>query len=118
MIDEACNTILIERNKIKGVPLTLTCNKGEGGSKRDRASFIKLVARDYENEERVIVRSIGRDTTGNTSRDAAAGINSALTLFDLPGNKLKLSNQCTDAGGGGTRLDLFRKLEEVDRVKC
>ena len=30
---------------------------------------------------------------------------------------MKISHQCTDAGGGGTRIDLFRKLEEVDRVK-
>ena len=66
MIDKACNTILIERNKMKGVPLSLMCDKGEGPSRRDGASFIKLVPRYCEDEGRVIVRSIEIDTARNT----------------------------------------------------
>ena len=35
MIDRACNTLLIERNKMKGVSLSLMCSKGEGRRKID-----------------------------------------------------------------------------------
>ena len=36
---------------------------------------------------------------------------------DLPNYGLHISGQCTDAGGGGTRIGLFRNLEEVNKVR-
>ena len=53
---------------------------------------------------------IGIDTKGNTSRDAAEGIDNVIKLFDSLGKKIKFSHQCIDASGGGTRVDLFLKI--------
>ena len=63
------------------------------------------------------MRSIVIDTVDNILRGAAAGIDNTLKIFDLPNHKLEISSQYTDAGEGGTRIDLFRKLEEVDGIK-
>ena len=51
MTDEAVDTIMLEREEMKGVPLGLMCDKGEGDKKRDGASFVKLVPRfDVKNK--------------------------------------------------------------------
>ena len=112
MIDKACNKILIERNKMKGVPLRSMRGEREVQNKRDGASFIKLVARYCEDEKQLIVRSIGIDTAGSTSKDAAAGINSALKLFDSPGIKLKFqinAQMLVEAGYVSTYFGSWKK---------
>ena len=45
MIEEAVDNIIIEREEMKGIPLGLMCDKGEGEKKRNSASFVKLVPR-------------------------------------------------------------------------
>ena len=51
MTEEAVDTIMLEREEMKGVPLGLMCDKGEGDKKRDGASFVKLVPRfDVKNK--------------------------------------------------------------------
>ena len=45
MIEEGVDTIMIELDDMKGVPLGLMCDKGEGEKKRNGASFVKLVTR-------------------------------------------------------------------------
>ena len=45
MIEEAVDTIMIECDEMKGVPLGLICDKVEGEKKRNGASFVKLVPR-------------------------------------------------------------------------
>ena len=49
---------------------------------------------------------IGIQSAGNLSVDAAQGVDHALIPYDTENNRLKLSVQGTDAGGGGTRKDL------------
>ena len=96
--------------------LSLLADKGEGENKRNGASFVKLLARYDETRRRVKVTSIGIQSAGNTSIDAAEGIDHALKVYDYPDDSILLSNHGTDAGGGGTREDLLRKLHSVNRV--
>ena len=43
MVEEAIDTIIIEREDMRGIPLGVMCDKGEGEKKRNGASFVKLV---------------------------------------------------------------------------
>ena len=53
----------------------------------------------------------------NNSKSAAESISHSLKIYDNNEKRLKLSGQGTDAGGGGTREDLARELEKIDRGK-
>ena len=44
MIEEAIETVLLEREEMSDKKLTILCDKGEGMSARDGAAFVKLVA--------------------------------------------------------------------------
>ena len=96
----------MEREKIRGKMLSLMCDKGDGDKKRDGASFVKLLARYYTIQERVLVRSFGIESDGKSSIDAAEAIDHALKLYDCLGYRVCLANHGTYAGGGGTRKDL------------
>ena len=48
--------------------------------------------------------------------DAADAVDHALQIYDFDDQRVLLSNHGTDAGGGGTRRDLFLKLCDVNRV--
>ena len=96
----------------------MLADKGEGENKRNGASFVKLLARYDETRSRVKVTSVGIQSAGNTSVKAAEGIDHALQVYDYADDsRVLLSNHGTDAGGGGTREDLLRKLQSVNRVK-
>ena len=117
MIDEAVDTIYTERRDMKGLPLTLLADKGDGQSKRGTASFIKLAARMDESRNRVKVTCIGIQGAGDSSIDAATAIDHALKVYDYPDSRVLFSGHGTDAGGGGTREDLLQKLIAVNRVR-
>ena len=117
MIDEAVDTIYTERRDMKGLPLTLLADKGDGESKRGTASLIKLVARMDELRNRVKVTCIGIQGAGDSSIDAATAIDHALKVYDYPDSRMLFSGHGTDAGGGGTREDLLQKLIAVNRVR-
>ena len=117
MIDEAVDTIYTERRDMKGLPLTLLADKGDGDSKRGTASLIKLVARMDELRNRVKVTCIGIQGAGDSSIDAATAIDHALKVYDYPDSRMLFSGHGTDAGGGGTREDLLQKLIAVNRVR-
>jgi len=118
MFDEAVDTILLEKKRMKNINLTLLGDKGEDENKRGgAASFVILVAMYNAKLSRVRVTCIGIQGAGNTSVDLAVGIDHCLKVFDYGDARVKLSNHTTDAGGGGTRLDLMLKLGEVNRVK-
>ena len=117
MNDEAVDTIYTERRDMKGLPLTLLADKGDGQSKRGTAYFIKLAARMDESRNRVKVTCIGIQGAGDSSIDAATAIDHALKVFDCPDSRVLFSGHGTDAGGGGTRADLLQKLIAVNRVR-
>ena len=83
--------------------------------KRDGASFVKLVPRFDVKKQKVKATCIGIQSAGNFSVDAAQGVDHALIPYDTE-NRIQLSVQGTDAGGGGTRKDLADKLEANGRV--
>ena len=101
---------------MRGKNLSLMCDKGDGDRKRDGASFVKLLARYCTLQARVLVRSFGIESAGNSSIDAAEAIDHALKQYDCLGCRILLANHGTDAGGGGTRKDLADKLQDLDRV--
>ena len=117
MLNEAVDTIEIEKKDMRPNALSLLADKGEGENKRNGASFVKLIARYDETRSRVKVTYVGVQSAGNTSIDAAEGIDHALQVYDCSDDRILLSNHGTDAGGGGTREDLLRKLHSVNRVK-
>ena len=117
MVEEAIDTIVIEREDMKGVPLGLMCDKGEGEKKRNGASFVKLVPRFDKTTNKIKVTCIGIQSAGNFSVDAAEGVDHALKPYDHDNQLLQFEVQGTDAGGGGTRKDLADKLESRGRVK-
>ena len=117
MIEEAVDNIIIEREEMKGIPLGLMCDKGEGDKKRNGASFVKLVPRFDVKKNKVKVTCIGIHSAGNFSVDAAEGVDHALKPYDHDREPLKISVQGTDAGGGGTRKDLADKLDSRGRIK-
>ena len=86
----------------KKTSVSLMCNKGDG-SKHHGASFVKiLICWDVKNDQ-VKPIIIGSDSTGNTSEEAAEGINNLLLVFDneVKRHSVKVICQGTDAGGGG-----------------
>ena len=95
------------------LPLTLLCEKGDGRKAREGANFVKLVAKYNHDTEEVELTCIGISSTGNDSRSAAENINHCLLMYDTENDKIFLVSQGTDVGGGATREDLGRKLEEV-----
>ena len=76
------------------------CDKGDGSKGRDGANFVKLLAYWDEENKKVRVVSIGIDGAGNSSQEAAAGIDFSLLPFDHNDFRVVLIGQCTDAGGG------------------
>ena len=48
--------------------------------------------------------------------DAADAVDHSLRIYDFDDERVLLLNHGTDAGGGGTRRDLFLKLSNVNRV--
>ena len=91
--EEAVDTILLERESMNTTALTLLCDKGEGESKRDGASFVKLVARWSSYLNHIHVLCIGIHGAGNTSISGAAGVNHALKPYDIDdNNKVQFSH--------------------------
>ena len=91
------------------------CDKGDGSKGRDGANFPKLVIQYNFANEKVRVVCISIETAGNSSKEAAEGINHALLKFDGNG-RVKFVAQGSDAGGGGVGSSLFNCLSSVDRV--
>ena len=60
----------------------------------------------------------GIETAGNTSKDAAQGINHSLKLFEYtqPSTQLKFNSSTADAGGGGTSESLVREFEAMEHA--
>ena len=54
---------------------------------------------------------------GSSSLDAAQAVDHALELYNHPDVKVQFSNHTIDACGGGTQMDLFLKLCDVNQVK-
>ena len=106
IIEEALETVLLEKEKTSNQKLTIFCDKGEGTSSRDGAAFVKLVARYDNTRNQVRATSIQIQSAGNTSEDGALGIHEALKLFDSPTKLLEVSATGTDTGGGATREHL------------
>lgn len=95
--------------------LTLLGDKFERTNKRGgTATFVKLAVMHDEKEDRVRVIFIDIFGAENLSVDAAGDIDHCLEVYDYDDAKVRVSNHTTDAGGGGTRRDLFLKLCEVD----
>ena len=117
MVEEAIDTIVIEREDMRGIPLGIMCDKGEGEKKRNGASFVKLVPRFDVKTNKIKVTCIGIQSAGNFSVDAAEGIDHAMKPYDHEEETLQYSVQGTDAGGGGTRIDLANKLDSCGRIR-
>ena len=117
MVEEAMETVLLEREEMSRNKLTILCDKGEGLSSRDGAAFVKLAARYDDERQRVRATSIGIQSAGNTSEDGALGIDEALKIFDRLDGLLEVNSTGTDAGGGATREHLGKKLELRGRIK-
>ena len=56
MVEEAVDSIILEKRAMRDIPLTIMADKGEDASKRDGASFVKLAAR-YD-DERITLASL------------------------------------------------------------
>ena len=78
---------------------------------------MKLVGKFTHDKEEVDVTCIGIGGSGNDSRSAAESIDHSLEIFDTISHRNKFDSQGTDAGGGGTREELGRKLDGVGRVR-
>ena len=91
MIKEVIDTIVIKREDMKGVPLGLMCDKGEGQKKRNGASFIKLVPRFDMKTDKIKVTCIGIQSAGNSSIDAAEGVDHVLKPYDHEDQVLQFS---------------------------
>ena len=117
LVEEAADTILLERNKIQDKPFGIMCDKGNGAGHRNGACFVKLMPRYKRKRTRVRAICIGIESAGNDSVDAAKGIDHSLLKFDSPQKRVKVSTQGTDAGGGGVGQSLGTNLTDVDRVK-
>ena len=92
------------------------CDKGDGSKGRDGANFVKLLAYWDEENKKVRLVSIGIDGAGNSSQEAAAGIDFSLLPFNHNDFRVVLIGQCTDAGGGGTGSSLYTDLCLRERV--
>ena len=115
--ESATDLILLEHDKMASLPLTVLGDKGDGRKKREGDNFAKLVGKYNHDDEEVYVTCIGISSTGNDSRGAAENTDHSLQLYNFPDHKNQFDSQGTDAGGGGTREDWGRKLEEVGRVR-
>ena len=117
IFDSAADSILLERDKMASLPLTVLGDKGDGQKKCEGENFVKLVVKYNHDKEEVDVTCIGIGGSGNDSRSATESIDHSLANFDTISYRNKFDSQGTDAGGGGTREDLGRKLDGVGRVR-
>ena len=117
MVEEAVDSLVIEKIIMKVSPLTIMVDKGEGESKRDRASFVKLCTCYDDKRSKINVTSIGIQGAGNSSLEGAAGVDLALKFFDDDDHKQQVDHGGSDGGGGATRQHFGTKLNEKVRVK-
>ena len=88
MIDKARTIILRERRKMKGVPLSVICDKEEG-QKRDMDCLLLNCWQDIVKIEiNLIAIGIDISTSGITSRYVATSIDNTLKLFDSLDKKI------------------------------
>ena len=59
VFDSVVDSILLERNKMKNLPLTILADKGDGRKEREGANFVKLVAKYCHETNEVNVTCIG-----------------------------------------------------------
>ena len=103
IVEEGMNSVLLEHKNFEGKPLALMCDKGDESKGRDGAHFPKLVIQYNNVNGKVRLACISIETAGNSSKEAAEGINHALLKFNSNG-RIKFVAQGSDAGGGGGRL--------------
>jgi len=58
-VEDAIDTVFVERKEMKGLPLALMCDNGEGERRRYGASFVKLASRFDKKHDRVKLTCIG-----------------------------------------------------------
>ena len=90
IVEEIIDTLFVDREETKGLPLALMCDKGEGEKRRDGASFVKLVSRFDKKNDRIKVTCIGIQSASNFSTDAAQGVDHALITYDSDDNRIML----------------------------
>ena len=119
IFEEAANTILLEREVFKASPLSLMCDKGDGSKGRDGENFVKLLAYWDEENKKVRVVSIGIDGAGNSSQEAAKGIDfpSYLLITMISGWYLLVSAQML-VGGEPDHLSMFPCVQEKGLYQC
>ena len=108
MINEAVDTVYLERQAMRGVPLALLADKGNGHVKRGSESFLKLAAQMDEERDHVKVTCIGIQGAGESTVKAAAAIDHALKVYSYINSPVQFSGNGTDAGGSGTQEDLLQ----------
>ena len=96
LIELGTDVVLLIINNIKGKRLSLICDKGE--NKGLEASFVKLLYLYNKIMNKVETICFGIESAGNTSKNAAQGIDYSLKLFeyDQNGTRLSFNSSTTD----------------------
>ena len=61
LVEEAVDSIFLERHAMQDKPVGMMCNKGKGRSHRNESSFVNLMPMYERNRKRVRVMCIGMD---------------------------------------------------------
>ena len=117
MAEDDIDTVFFEWEEMKGLTLTLICDKGNVEKRRDDVSFVKLVSRYDKKNDWLKFTCISIQSASNFSTDIAQGVDHALIPYNSDDNRIILYGQGVDAGGGGTRKYLDDKLNRCMRVK-
>ena len=87
IFEATADAIIVEREKMQELPLSILADKGDGRGNPDGANFVKLIGKYNHEREDVDVTCIGIDSTGNDSKSAAENISHSLTKYDTEDKK-------------------------------
>ena len=81
MVEEAMETVLLEREEMSKNKLTILCDKVKGSLSQDGAAFVKLATQCNDKRQQVCATWVGIQSAGNTSEDRALGIDEVTSDF-------------------------------------
>lgn len=86
------------------------------GNKKGLHHLVKVLPMYSDEENGVKRNTLDTDTSGGTSDDTGDGIDTSQSKLDTQTNRIKLTGQHVDAGGGGTGASLTEELQIRDRM--
>ena len=116
IIEECSVASMIDLQRMVSRPGTKVFIASDHGNKKGLHHLVKVLSMWSDEENGVKRITLDTDASGGTSDDTGDGIDTSLSKLDTQTNRIKLTGQHGDAGGGGTGASLMEALQIRDRI--